>query len=150
VRKRLKVSGRFNLARGMFTDSKVQEKLQELSRRSQGKAPDEDPGRVLTNMTGRFVLQAGVLSLPDLTFQVPGATVDLSGLYRIDGEVLDFHGTLKMKASVSQAVGGFKSIFLKPFDALFREKGHGAVVPIKITGTRKEPKMGLEMGKVFK
>jgi hypothetical protein len=150
VRKRLKVSGRFDLARGMFTDPKVQEKLQELSRRSQGKAPDEDPGRVLTNMTGSFVLQSGVLSLPDLTFQVPGASVNLAGQYQIDGEVIDFRGTLKMKATVSQAVGGFKSIFLKPFDALFREKGHGAVVPIKIAGTRKEPKMAIEMGKVFK
>ena len=69
---------------------------------------------------------------------------------QIDGEVIDFRGTLKMQASVSQAVGGFKSIFLKPFDALFREKGSGAVVPIKITGTRKEPKMAIEVGKVFK
>jgi hypothetical protein len=150
VRKRLKVSGRFDLARGMFTDSKVQEKLRELSRRSQGKAPDEDPGRVLTNMTGQFVLQSGVLSLPDLTFQVPGASVNLAGRYQIDGELLDFRGTLKMKATVSQAVGGFRSIFLKLFDPLFREKDAGAVVPIKITGTRKEPKMGIEMGKVFK
>jgi hypothetical protein len=81
---------------------------------------------------------------------VPGAAVNLAGQYQIDGEVIDFRGTLKMQASVSQAVGGFKSIFIKPFDALFREKGSGAVVPIKITGTRKEPKMAIEMGKVFK
>jgi hypothetical protein len=101
-------------------------------------------------MTGRFTLRSGTLSLPDLSFQVPGAVVNLSGQYQIDGEVLDFHGTLNMKATVSQAVGGFKSIFIKPFDALFRKKGAGAVVPIKITGTRKEPKMGIEMGKVFK
>jgi hypothetical protein len=81
---------------------------------------------------------------------VPGATVNLAGTYRIDGEVLDFRGTLKMRASVSQAVGGFKSIFLKPFDRLFRRKDAGAVVPIKITGTRTAPKMGIEMGKILK
>ena len=150
VRKRLNVAGKFALARGQFTDAKVQEKLRELSRRSQGKGQDEDPGRVLTSMKGRFTLENGVLSLPDLSFEVPGAAVNLAGHYVIDGELIDFHGTLKMQATVSKAVGGFKSIFLKPFDALFREKGAGAVVPIKITGTRQEPKMGIEMGKVFK
>ncbi len=150
VRKRLDISGRFNLARGMFTDIKVQEKLRELSRRSQGKGEDEDPGRVLTSMTGHFTLRSGALSLPDLAFQVPGASVNLVGRYQIDGEIIDFSGTLRMQATVSKAVGGFKSIFLKPFDRLFREKGAGAVVPIKITGTRKEPKMGIEMGKVFR
>ncbi len=150
VRKRLTVTGKFALARGQFTDSNVQDKLRELSRRSQGKGQDEDPGRVLTSMKGRFTLQNGVLTLPDLSFQVPGAAVDLDGRYVIDGEIIDFRGTLKMQATVSQAVGGFKSIFIKPFDRLFREKGAGAVVPIKITGTRKEPKMGIEMGKVLK
>ncbi|HYN07154.1 MAG TPA: AsmA-like C-terminal region-containing protein [Vicinamibacterales bacterium] len=150
VRRRLLVSGTFALARGQFTDSKVQDKLRELSRRSQGKGQDEDPGRVLTSMKGRFALRNGALVLPDLTFHVPGAAVNLAGQYQIDGEVIDFRGTLKMQASVSKAVGGFKSIFLKPFDPLFREKGAGAVVPIKITGTRKEPKMGIEMGKVFR
>lgn len=150
VRRRLLVAGKFALARGQFTDSQVQDKLRELSRRSQGKKQDEELGRVLTSMNGRFTLQNGTLALPDLTFQVPGAAVNLAGRYQIDGEVIDFRGTLKMQATVSKAVGGFKSIFLKPFDGLFREKDAGAVVPIKITGTRKEPKMGIEMGKVFK
>jgi hypothetical protein len=152
VRRRLHIGGKFALARGQFTDSQVQDKLRELSRRSQGKGQDEDPGRVLTSMKGRFTLKNGTLSLPDLTFEVPGAAVNLAGQYQIDGEVIDFTGTLKMKASVSQAVGGFKSIFIRPFDRLFRAKGAGtgAVVPIKINGTRKEPKVGIQMGKVFK
>ena len=136
VRRRLLVSGKFALARGQFTDSKVQDKLRELSRRSQGKGQEEDPGRVLTSMKGRFALHNGVLALPDLTFQVPGAAVNLAGQYQIDGEVIDFTGTLKMQASVSKAVGGFKSIFLRPFDRLFREKGAGAVVPIKKSAAR--------------
>jgi len=55
-----------------------------------------------------------------------------------------------MQASMSQAVGGFKSIFLKPFDRLFRGKGAGTVLPIQITGTRTQPKMGVQVGKIFK
>jgi hypothetical protein len=54
-----------------------------------------------------------------------------------------------MDATVSKAMGGFKSIFLKPFDFIFRKDGAGAVIPIRITGTRKQPKMGMEVRRVF-
>jgi hypothetical protein len=54
-----------------------------------------------------------------------------------------------MQASMSDAVGGFKSIFLKPFNPIFRKDGAGAVFPIKIEGTRQQPKFGLEFGKIF-
>ena len=55
-----------------------------------------------------------------------------------------------MQARMSDVVGGFKSIFLMPFNPLFRKKGAGTVLPIKITGTRDAPKMGIEMGKIFR
>ena len=54
-----------------------------------------------------------------------------------------------MQSSVSRAVGGFKSILLKPFDPLFRKNGAGAVVPIRIAGTRDAPKMSVQIGRVF-
>ena len=54
-----------------------------------------------------------------------------------------------MDASVSRAVGGFKSIFLKPFDPLFRKDGAGAVVPIKIARHTRSAEDGVQMGKVF-
>ena len=62
---------------------------------------------------------------------------------------MNFIGTLRMEATVSQAVGGFKSIFIRPFDFVFRKEGAGAVVPIRISGTRQAPKFGLQVGKVF-
>ncbi len=150
VPQRLAMTGRFGLGRAQFTNAQVQEKLQELSRRSQGKDEDERIGRVLTDLRGRFVMKSGVLNLQDLTFRVPGASVALAGTYRLDDGAIDLAGTLSMQASVSRAVGGFKSIFIKPFDGLFRKNGAGAVVPIKITGTRDEPKMGVQVGKILK
>lgn len=149
VPQRLVMSGRFGLGSAEFSDQQVQDKLHELSRRSQGKDKDEAIGRVLTSLRGRFTVRRGVLTLPDLAFRVPGATVGLAGSYALESGVLDFAGTLRMQASVSSAVGGFKSIFLKPFDPIFRKDGAGAVVPIKVSGTRDAPKMGLEMGRVF-
>ena len=146
VPQRLQMAGRFGLDDARFTNAQVQTKLQELSRRSQGKNKEVAIGRVLTDLRGRFSAKNGLLTLNDLVFQVPGATVALNGTYGLESGALDFAGTLRMDASVSRAVGGFKSIFLKPFDPLFRKDGAGAVVPIKIGGTREAPKMGMEMG----
>jgi hypothetical protein len=145
LRSRLKLAGRFDLGEARFSDGDVQKKLEELSRRSQGKNKDAVLGRVMTNLDGTFQLSRGVLSLSDLSFQVPGAAVLLDGTYAIDGEALDFQGQLRMQATVSKAIGGFKSIFIKPFDFIFRKDGAGAVIPISITGTRAAPKMGVKM-----
>lgn len=145
VRNRLRLGGRFGLESATFTDGQVQGKLEELSRRSQGKDKEETLGRVMTNLGGRFTLASGVLSLRDLSFHVPGAAVLLKGTYAIEGEALDFEGQLRMQATVSKAIGGFKSIFIKPFDFIFRKEGVGAVVPIAIKGTREQPKMSVKL-----
>jgi hypothetical protein len=149
VRDRLKLAGRFGLNATRFTDAQVQNRLQELSRRSQGKDEDDPIGRVLTDLAGQFDLAAGVIRLRDLSFRVPGARIAMNGTYRVADGGLDFRGTLRMDATVSQAVGGFKSIFIRPFDGLFRKDGAGAVVPIRVEGTRAQPKFGVEMGRIF-
>jgi hypothetical protein len=41
--------------------------------------------------------------------------------------------------------GGIKSIFLKPFDVIFKKKPKGAEIPIKLTGTYYHPEYGLEL-----
>ena len=150
LRYRLALNGQFGLDAAKFTDAQVQQKLQEFSRRSQGKDQDEAMARVVTSLSGSFELTRGVLMLRHLSFHVPGARVDVSGTYATDSGELDLEGTLRMQATVSQAVGGFKSIFLKPFDAIFKHDGAGAVVPIKITGTRDSPKFGVQLGKAMK
>jgi hypothetical protein len=103
-------------------------------------------GDVMSNLTGRFAIDRGSARFSELTFDVPGAVVALSGRYGIRSEQLDFHGNLRMKATLSQAVGGgLKSLFLRPFDRFFRKDGAGTVLPIKIVGPRKDPKFGLEL-----
>jgi AsmA-like C-terminal region len=149
VRDRLRVEGAFGLGGATF-DPEVQKKVRDLSRRSQGKDKDEAMGRVVSELQGRFSLSSGILRLSDLSFQVPGASVSLAGTYTLATGALDFRGKLRMQATVSQAVGGFKSIFLKPFDALFRKKGAGAVLPIKITGTRQHPDFGVDVGRIIR
>jgi hypothetical protein len=54
-----------------------------------------------------------------------------------------------MQAPVSRAVGGVKSIFLWPFDWIFRRDGAGAIVPIEIDGTLKQPEVGISIRRAF-
>jgi hypothetical protein len=152
VLERLQLDGRFTIARARFTDRDVQEKLVTLSRRAQGKKDDEPlENRVLTDMKGHFVLRGGVIRFDTLTFGVPGAVVTLAGHYNLRSEEIDFEGTFRMDATISKAAGGgLKGLLLKPFDPLFRKKGAGAVLPIKIKGTRDKPEFGLDWGRTFK
>ena len=141
VRDRLQLDGRFGLGGARFTDGDIQRRLDELSRRGQGRPSEQDVNRVLTDLRGQFRLADGRLQLRNVTFSVPGAAITLGGTYQLANGGLDFNGALRMKATVSQAVGGFKSLFIRPFDFIFRKEGSGAVIPISITGTRQQPQM---------
>jgi hypothetical protein len=143
---KLRLQGQFSLTKGTFTDPTVQTKLIGLSRRGRGIQRDEPAGDVLSNFKGRFVVQDGVVSFQQLTFSVPGAAVELAGRYGMRSETIDFRGKLKLQATLSQVVGGgAKGFFLKVFDPFFRKPGAGMVLPIKIAGSRKAPKFGLDM-----
>ena len=146
VIEKLQLRGEFMLSQAKFTDASVQTKLTGLSRRGQGMNKDDEIGDVLSNLRGRFAVENAHATFSSLTFSVPGAAVVLAGRYGLRSEVIDFKGQLKMQATLSQvAGGGLKGFFLKPFDPIFRKRGAGMVLPIKISGTRKEPKFGLDM-----
>jgi hypothetical protein len=151
VPERLDLDGSFALERTHFTDASVQKQLATLSQRAQGKTNEEASAKIYSNMSGRFVLRDGTLRLNPVTFDVPGASVQLNGAYGLRNEQLNFEGTLAMQASASEAIGGIKGFFIKPFDPLLHGKnGKGALVPITVTGARGEPKFGVQWGKVFK
>jgi len=150
ARTRLAVAGTFGLARVQFTDKDVVAKLADLSRRGQGRNQDMVISRVATSFKGQFSLADGVASLPHVAFSVPGATIALSGQYVIGTEAVNFVGTAQLKASLSDAVGGFRSILIKPFNRFFSKDGSGAIIPIEITGTRSQPKFGVRLKQVFK
>jgi hypothetical protein len=146
---RLKLISSFRVSSAHFTSEKIQAKIDKLSLRSQGKpkqATDSVPDNVRAILSGAFVLNHGVLKFSRVHFQVPGTQVDLTGIYSLDGNRFDFHGKARMDAKLSQMVGGWKSILLKPVDPFFSKHGAGTEVPIKITGTKSEPQFGLDFG----
>lgn len=150
VAERMSLAGQFALRQARFTDPGVQQQLANLSRRARGMKADEAVGAIPSDMSGRFALRNGAAHFEDLRFEVPGATVAVSGRYGLRDEHLDFAGTIDMQAPISRAAGGIKGFLLRPLDPLFHRNGKGTVLPITIKGPRAQPKFGLNWGKVFK
>jgi hypothetical protein len=151
VMDRLDIAGEFTVAAARFADSTVQTKISDMSERARGIDPDESQEDVASDLRARFTLARGVIGLKDASFRIPGATVRVAGTYGLFSEVIDFDGTVRMQATVSEAAGGgVKGFLLKAIDPLFRKKGAGAVLPIRIRGTRKDPEFGLNVRRVLR
>ncbi len=151
VHERLRLQGSFALDQALFTTDKIQAKLVELSLRGQGRPQDvktTDPASIRSAMHGSFLMGGGVITLPALEFTVPGAAIQLKGTYGLEGGALDFAGTAKLQATVSQMVGGWKGLLLRPADRFFKKDGAGTSVPIHIGGTRTEPTFGIGLDKM--
>jgi len=99
----------------------------------------------VSDLLGHFHLQHDLAAFEQLHFSVAGAEVRLKGQYELPSETLDFQGDLRMQAKLSQTVSGKKSFFLKLADPFFKKDGAGSVVPIRITGTRDDPKFALAL-----
>jgi hypothetical protein len=147
---KLRLDGDFVIAGGRFTDPDVERKINEMSVRATGKTGDGGATpKVASDFSGRFALGNGVLTLQRLTFNIPGAVVELKGQYVLQRETLAFLGHLVMDAKVSEATTGWKSVLLRMVDPLFRKNGQ-TVIPLKIGGTRSAPSFGMDVGRVFK
>lgn len=149
VTRKLTASGVFSLQRLHFTNPRVQDKVDGLSLRAQGRPAEARAGApdVASQMTGTFDLRDGKIIFNKLDYSLPGAGVQLTGIYSLNGEQFDFHGKVRTQAEVSQMVSTWwKQLLLKPVDRFFRKDGAGTEVPIRISGTNNEPKFGLDFG----
>lgn len=146
---RLKLNGTFKVLDGTFSNTKVQDRINDLSLRGQGKpqlVKQAGDVTVPSDLDGTFRLDDGLMTFPQFEFSVPGVRSDVHGQYSLDGNVFDFHGTLKLKAKLSQLTTGWKSVLLKPIDPFFSKGGAGTEVPFRVSGTRSEPHFGLDFG----
>jgi hypothetical protein len=149
VSQKMALSGNFVLNRIHFSSSQVEDKVDMLSLRAQGKPGEAHPGApdVHSQMRGTFNLKSGQLDLSQLNYTLPGATVNLAGQYTLDGKKFDFTGKVRTDAKLSQMTSTWwKSLMLKPVDPFFHKNGAGAEIPVKITGTNSAPKFGLDIG----
>jgi hypothetical protein len=145
VIERLQLDGRFAINQAHFSKVDVQQKVNELSRRGGGETDDPQAGSIASNFRGHFILKNAVLIFENLSFSVPSVSVHLNGTYGLWNERLDLRGTASLQAKLSETTKGFKSFLLKAVDPFFKKKNVGAVIPIKIEGTKDSPSFGLNL-----
>lgn len=151
ISKKLHLQGNFNVQGAVFSSPNFQETVDKLSERAQGhphQANAQDAAPVTSSMSGNFNIADRVTKITGLDYQLPGAQVRMDGQYSLDGNTLDFHGTVRTDATASQMTTGWKSLLLKPFDHMLQKDGAGLEVPITISGTRTAPKFGLDFNKM--
>ncbi len=142
---KLRLDGQFDIRGGKFTKSDLERKVSKLCERSRGDTEGNGQGDVASNLKGTFRVRDGSVHLTGLSFHVPGATIRLNGSYGLRTETLDFQGTATTEAKMSQMTTGWKSFLLKALDPIFSKHKAGAVIPIHVGGTRKDPSFGLDL-----
>ena len=60
-------------------------------------------------LSSKFALKNGVFTYQALSFNVQGADVQLNGTHSLRSKTLNLAGEVKLKATVSQTMSGFKS-----------------------------------------
>lgn len=150
VPQKLELDGEFSVTALQFASGTLQKKIDDFSRRARG-APKSAGGEgVKSAMRGAFRLRDGTLHFRGLSFAMRGALVRLDGRYVLASKAIDFRGTVRLDAKLSETMkSGWKSLLLKLVDPVFAKDGAGAVLPVKITGTASEPDVGLDVRKVF-
>ena len=149
VVEKMVLEGRFTLADTTFTSQAMQAKLDELSRRAQGRPGDATITRTVSAFSGQFRMADGVIRFPAVSFDVDGAKVEMSGAYTVRGQGLQFDGRIRLDAGVSQMLVGKKRWLLRPFDGLFRRDG-ATEFPIHIRGSVAHPAFGVDVRETVK
>ncbi len=146
VEGKLLLDGTFEVTNGKFLRSRIQEKIDALSHHGRGKEKDEEVDEVVHRMSGEFKMADESLTFRTLAFAIPGAAINIGGVFDMAEDKLDFHGALMLDARASETQNGWKSWLLKPFDPLFSKRGVGTFLHIKVTGSPRDPQFGLDPG----
>ncbi|MEP7116594.1 MAG: hypothetical protein ABI880_03370 [Acidobacteriota bacterium] len=150
VLQRLAIDGAFELTRTRFANPEVQAKIDDLSRKGQGKPDDDTIAKVPSELRGQVRLRRQQLSLSSVVFTAPGATIEASGEYGLASEEMQFRGVAKLDATLSRTMRGARRVLLRPLDPLFRKDGAGTRLVVDVTGTRNAPVVDLDVGASIK
>jgi hypothetical protein len=151
VPQKMQLTGTFQLHNFQFNNPAMQDKVDGLSARAQGKPQEvaaystDKQAEVSSMMSANFSLQHGLMNVHDLHYQIPGALVLLNGVYSTDGNLFEFKGHVRTDATASQMVTGWKSWLLKPVDPFLKKNGAGLELPISISGSQGDVHFGLAM-----
>jgi hypothetical protein len=110
---RLNLNGSFELGSVHFSNSAVQQKVDNMSKRSEGKPKEVvNPAEAISTddvasvMKGNFRLAKGILSLAGLNFAIPGTEVQLPGRMPLTLKLSTFTATSKCRRSFLKPLRG--------------------------------------------
>ncbi|MGH9553106.1 MAG: AsmA-like C-terminal region-containing protein, partial [Terriglobales bacterium] len=147
VKEKLRLNGKFSVHDARLLRSNIQDQIDKLSRKGQGQPDNGEIDEVISRMSGSFQLENQRMTFRSLMFGVPGAHIQLAGDYDMGADTLDFHGTMRLLAKVSQTMTGWKRWALKPVDPFFEKNGAGTFLHIKVEGSPHKPDFGLDHGR---
>jgi hypothetical protein len=151
VPQKVQLAGTFQLHDVRFNNPAIQDKVDGLSARAQGKPKEvaadstDREAEVRSMMSASFALGHELMTVDGLHYQIPGALVLMNGVYSLDGNVFEFKGHVRTEATASQMVTGWKSWLLKPVDPFLKKNGAGVQLPISISGTQGDVHFGLAL-----
>jgi hypothetical protein len=149
VLQKMQLGGRFDLSDAQFTQDKIKNAVDDLSRRGQGKPKDTSIANVASEFRGDFNLRNGTITFGTLQFVTQGAAAQVKGSYGISSGDINFVGDVRLDAKVSQTMTGAKHVLLAPFDPLFNKHGAGTYLPVQVGGTREKPDIKLQWKKLL-
>ncbi len=135
----MRIDGPASLEDVRPSKERTREKLDALSAKGQGEPQAAGSISARTNVHGQIDVREGVAHLAGVSLRTPGVVVLLHGTYQLRSEQLNLSGTARLEAKLSQTTTGFKSALLKIVDPFFKKKKAGAAVPVRVTGTARDP-----------
>jgi len=153
----LALDGDFDVSDGHFEKATTKASVDKFSAGASGEkketpanpAPADSAESVPAQLRGHVVLRSTIATMTDVSLSIPGADANMHGTFNVISQKIDFHGTVRTNADLSQQSSGAKSIFAKMLDPFFRKK-RGTVVPVVISGTYRDPHFGLDLNPVNK
>jgi hypothetical protein len=146
--KRLKLQGKVALASMHFVTAQEKQKMDSFSARVQKDpppSPGDDPPAVTAQAESDTRFEGGTAYFPNIQFQMPGARAHLHGTFNLLDTKVHLTGMVALQQSLPHAETGWKAVLLKPLAPFFRRKPAGAVVPIAVTGTAQQPRIGADL-----
>jgi hypothetical protein len=154
VAQKMQITGDLHINNVEFSNPKLQDRVDALSMRAQGKPQDvkaagsDRTPEVASQMAVSFSIANAMMTAPSLQYQMPGAKVLMSGAYSLDGSIFEFKGHVRTDATASQMLTGWKSTLVKPFNGLLSKHGAGVELPVAVSGVKGDVKFGLALSGV--
>lgn len=149
VAEKIRLAGDISITGVVFSDLKFQNAIDDLSARAQGHPKEakqfgsDKIAESSSAMKAQFALANGQMMVKSVQYSVPGAQVNLDGVYLMKGNAFKFTGHVLTKAKASQMVTGWKSLLLMPVDPFLSKHGAGVDLPIEISGEGNQVHFGL-------